>query len=186
MSSEKDEETGRLEVQIDNEINLRIVARETTDHTNRTIQVLLSISLAIALFLAYRIYDTRYWVDVAAFTALALGSLPYGLWIIATRHWNPVKVLTCNLENALPQFQMQVKASFWKIKRVAEEEERDQVLKHARRYTILFMIFTPLAMIILALSPITRQEESNERNRAAHHHFPAQSYQGEEKPRGHR
>lgn len=184
MSSEQAEENALLAVQIDNDINLRIVARETTDHTNRTIQVLLSISLAIALFLAYRIYDTRYWVDVAAFTVLVLGSLPYGLWIIAARHWNSFKVVTCNLENAFPEYQMRIKATFWKTKRVTEEEERDQVLKHARRYIILFVIFTPLAMIILALSPIIREEESNEKSRAEHLHFPAQSYQSEEKPRG--
>ena len=58
MSSEKDEERDLLVSQIDHDMNLRIVAREATDHAKRTIQLLLSISLAIVLFLAYRIYDT--------------------------------------------------------------------------------------------------------------------------------
>ena len=176
MSSEKDEETGLLEVRIDNEINLRIVAREITDHTNRTIQLLLSISLAIVLFLAYRIYDTSYWVDVATCLVFAVGMLPYGLWIVAARHWKPVKVLTFNLEEVFPQSQMLVNAIFWKIRRVAEEEERDQVLKHARRYTVFFAIFIPLAIIMLVLSPISRQEDPNDKDRATHHHFPTQSY----------
>ena len=70
--------------------------------------------------------------------------------------------------------QMLYKARFWRVRRVAEEDERDEILGHTRRYITLFAIFTPLVIIMLVLSPMTREETTNEENIQSH--FPAQSH----------
>lgn len=157
-----DEEHDILVARIDNEINLRAAARETTDESKRTIKLLLSISLAVILFLAYRIYDIRYWVDVLTCSVFALGMLPYGLWIITSSHAENIKLLTYDMEKISPEYQMIAKAGFWKSKRLAEEEERDIVLKHTRRYTRLFAVFIPLAIVMLIVSPLTEKGEEYE------------------------
>ena len=174
MSSEKDEERDLLVSQIDHDMNLRIVAREATDHAKRTIQLLLSISLAIVLFLAYRIYDTSYWVDVVTCLVFAVGMLPYGLWIAVRVRADSIKVLAYELSEVRSGLQMRYKARFWRVRRVAEEDERDEILGHTRRYITLFAIFTPLVIIMLVLSPITREETANEES--VQSLFPAQSH----------
>ena len=151
-----------LVARTDNEINLRTAARESTDEAKRTIKLLLSISLAVVLFLAYRIYDTRYWVDVLTCSVFALGMLPYGLWIATSSHAENIKLLTYDMEKIFPEHQMIAKAGFWKSKRLAEEKERDIVLKHTRRYTRLFAVFIPLAIVMLIVSPLTEKGEEHE------------------------
>ena len=85
-----------------------------------------------------------------------------------------IKVLTYELSEVRAELEMRYKARFWRVRRVAEEDERDEILGHTRRYITLFAIFTPLVIIMLVLSPITREETSNEESIQSH--FPAQSH----------
>ena len=76
-------------------------------------------------------------MDVVTCLVFAVGMLPYGLWIAVRVRADSIKVLAYELSEVRAGLQMRYKARFWRVRRVAEEDERDEILGHTRRYITL-------------------------------------------------